>query len=455
MKKTLFVCTFILLFYFESLPQKNYILPEPQKIDFPESEQNGFRLSKKSSIEGKGVDLSKSYIDDFKSFISYETGFSLSDKVNKKSNILLVIEEGIHDLGDEGYKISIIPKDNLKVEATTEKGLFYGIQTLKQIFYFSKKKRDDENFTDFDIEVQVKSFIKSSTTAVDYSSGLATRGYKRINEQGYFQGVEEVQTKSLNVYNIPPMIIEDFPRFKYRGMMLDVSRHFMPVEFVKRYIDIISMHKMNKFHWHLTDDQGWRIEIKKYPKLTEIGSKRTETLKGHARFAGNNPKFDGVPHEGFYTQDEVKDIVKYANDRFVDVIPEIDMPGHTSALIAAYPEYGTSSEKVDVKKIWGVHDEILKPTDETFKFIEDIILELKELFPSSYFHVGGDEAKKTQWENSVEIQKLMADLEIEEEDSLQSYFIGRVEKILSNNGKKLIGWEEIIEGGLNERIKSK
>ena len=450
MKKTLFVCTFILLFYFESLPQKNYILPEPQKIDFPESEQNGFRLSKKSSIEGKGVDLSKSYIDDFKSFISYETGFSLSDKVNKKSNILLVIEEGIHDLGDEGYKISIIPKDNLKVEATTEKGLFYGIQTLKQIFYFSKKKRDDENFTDFDIEVQVKSFIKSSTTAVDYSSGLATRGYKRINEQGYFQGVEEVQTKSLNVYNIPPMIIEDFPRFKYRGMMLDVSRHFMPVEFVKRYIDIISMHKMNKFHWHLTDDQGWRIEIKKYPKLTEIGSKRTETLKGHARFAGNNPKFDGVPHEGFYTQDEVKDIVKYANDRFVDVIPEIDMPGHTSALIAAYPEYGTSSEKVDVKKIWGVHDEILKPTDETFKFIEDIILELKELFPSSYFHVGGDEAKKTQWENSVEIQKLMADLEIEEEDSLQSYFIGRVEKILSNNGKKLIGWEEIIEGGLNE-----
>lgn len=450
MKKTLFVCTFILLFYFESLPQKNYILPEPQKIDFPESEQNGFRLSKKSSIEGKGVDLSKSYIDDFKSFISYETGFSLSDKVNKKSNILLVIEEGIHDLGDEGYKISIIPKDNLKVEATTEKGLFYGIQTLKQIFYFSKKKRDDENFTDFDIEVQVKSFIKSSTTTVDYSSGLATRGYKRINEQGYFQGVEEVQTKSLNVYNIPPMIIEDFPRFKYRGMMLDVSRHFMPVEFVKRYIDIISMHKMNKFHWHLTDDQGWRIEIKKYPKLTEIGSKRTETLKGHARFAGNNPKFDGVPHEGFYTQDEVKDIVKYANDRFVDVIPEIDMPGHTSALIAAYPEYGTSSEKVDVKKIWGVHDEILKPTDETFKFIEDIILELKELFPSSYFHVGGDEAKKTQWENSVEIQKLMADLEIEEEDSLQSYFIGRVEKILSNNGKKLIGWEEIIEGGLNE-----
>ena len=450
-KKTLLISCLILFFYCESYAQKNYILPEPQKIDFPESDQNGFRLSKKSSIEGRGVDLSKSYINDFKSFISYETGFLLSEKINKKSNILLVIEEGIHDLGDEGYKISIIPKDNLKVEATTEKGLFYGIQTLKQIFYFAKKKRDDENFTDFDIEVQVKSFIKSSTAAIDYgSANLTTRGYKSVNQTGYYQGVEEVQTKSLNVYNIPPMIIEDFPRFKYRGMMLDVSRHFMPVDFVKRYIDIIAMHKMNKFHWHLTDDQGWRIEIKKYPKLTEIGSKRTETLKGHARFAGSNPKFDGIPHEGFYTQDEIKDIVKYANERFVDVIPEIDMPGHTSALIAAYPEFGTSTEKVNVKKIWGVHDEILKPTDNTFKFIEDIVLELKELFPSSYFHVGGDEAKKTQWENSEEIQKLMADLEIEEEDSLQSYFIGRVEKILSKNGKKLIGWEEIIEGGLNE-----
>tara|TARA_B100000963_G_scaffold97871_1_gene84520 strand:+ start:647 stop:2431 length:1785 start_codon:yes stop_codon:yes gene_type:complete len=450
-KKTIIISCLILFFYHKNYSQKNYIIPEPQKIDFPESEHNGFRLSKRSSIEIKGVLSSKSYINAFKSFIKDETGFSLSDKVNKKSNILLVVEEGIHDLGDEGYKISIIPKENLMVEATSEKGLFYGLETLKQIFYFIKKKRDDENFTDFDIEVQVNSFIKSSTSDLDYgSANLATKGYKSVNETGYYQGVEEVQTKSLNVYNIPPMIIEDFPRFKYRGMMLDVSRHFMPIDFIKRFIDIIAMHKMNKFHWHLTDDQGWRIEIKKYPKLTEIGSKRTETLKGHARFSGSNPKFDGLPHEGFYTQDDVKEIVKYASERFVEVIPEIDMPGHTSALIAAYPEFGTSSDKVSVKKIWGVHNEILKPTDETFRFIEDIILELKQLFPSDFFHVGGDEAKKTQWENSEEIQKLMVDLEIEEEDSLQSYFIGRVEKILSKNGKKLIGWDEIIEGGLNE-----
>ena len=200
----------------------------------------------------------------------------------------------------------------------------------------------------------------------------------------------------------------------------------------------------------MTDDQGWRIEIKKYPKLTEIGSYRSETLKGHYRFAGNNPKYDGIPHQGFYTQDEIKEIVQYASERYVEIIPEVDMPGHTSALIASYPEFGTNNEKVEVKRIWGVQNEILKPTEKTFSFIEDLIIELKDIFPSEYFHIGGDEAKKTQWENSSEIQELMKKLEIEDVDSLQSYFTGRVEKILSKYGKKLIGWDEIIEGGLNE-----
>ena len=175
------------------------------------------------------------------------------------------------------------------------------------------------------------------------------------------------------------MIIEDYPRFSYRGMMLDVSRHFMPVDFIKKFIDIIALHKMNKFHWHLTDDQGWRIEIKKYPLLTEIGSYRSETLKGHYRFAGNNPKFDGIPHQGFYSQDEIKEIVQYASERYIEIIPEVDMPGHTSALIASYPEFGTNSKKVEVKRIWGVQDEILKPTEKTFSFIEDLIVELKDI----------------------------------------------------------------------------
>ena len=436
-----------------TIAQKNYIIPEPQRIIFPESEKAGFRLSKKTSLSAQGVDISKSYIKDLIEFVDIETGFEISTtKINKKSNIELKIEKNIHELGDEGYNILIIPNENLKVHATTENGLFYGIQTLKQIIHYTKRNRDEDNFNYFEEKKAIqKNLDKNYSNLNEYNSAnLTTKGYKNINETAHFYGKEEVKTKSLDVYKIIPMIIEDYPRFSYRGMMLDVSRHFMPVNFIKKFIDVIAMHKMNKFHWHLTDDQGWRVEIKKYPKLTEIGSSRSETLKGHYRFAGNNPKYDGIPHQGFYSQDQIKEIVQYASDRYVEIIPEIDMPGHSSALIASYPELGTSKEKVEVKRIWGVHDEILKPTEKTFSFIEDLIVELKDIFPSEYFHIGGDEAKKTQWENSSEIQVLMKKLEIEDVDSLQSYFTGRVEKILSENGKKLIGWDEIIEGGLNE-----
>lgn len=451
--QSIFISTIILLINNNIYSQKNYILPEPQNITFPDSDKDGFRLSKKTSLTVRGSELSKFYVEDLIKFIFEETEFQLStSKQNKKSNIELVVEQNIHELGDEGYRISILPNENLKVEATKESGLFYGIQTLKQIIHFTKKKREDTEFNDFDIILNKQQITEKNNANVNQfnAANLTTKGYNNINETGHFHGREEVKTKSLDIYKIPAMIVEDYPRFQYRGMMLDVSRHFMPTDFIKKFIDVISMHKMNKFHWHLTDDQGWRVEIKKYPKLTEIGSIRSETLKGHYRFAGNNPKYDGIPHQGFYTQEEIKDIVKYASDRFIEIIPEVDMPGHTSALIASYPEYGTSNDKTEVKKIWGIHEEILKPTEETFSFIEDIIDELKEIFPSEYFHIGGDEAKKTQWINSEEIQSLMLDLEIEDVDSLQSYFTGRVEKILSKNGKKLIGWDEIIEGGLNK-----
>ena len=210
----------------------------------------------------------------------------------------------------------------------------------------------------------------------------------------------------------------------------------------------MAMHKMNRFHWHLTDDHGWRIEIKKYPKLIEIGSKRDETLIGHARFAGKNPKFDGIPHEGHYTQEEIKEIIEYAEERYVEIIPEIDMPGHTASLIASYPELGTSQEKISVKKIWGVQDDILIPTENTFNFLENIISEVVTLFPSEYIHIGGDEARKKQWIESEEVQSIMRDLEIHDEDSLQTYFISRVQKIISKFNRKIIGWDEIIEGGL-------
>jgi len=442
--------SFILFFLIisEVLSQRNYITPEPQKIIFPESKQNGFRLSKKTSLEVSGVDNSKNFIKNFVSFVNQETGFDLNSKINKKSNILLRITDQNLDMGEEGYKISILPKENLIVESNTETGLFYGIESLKQIIHFTKRKRDEESFTEFDVDVKVENIKDVKSQQNFNAANLTTAGYKNVNETGYFQGLEKVETKSLDVYNIKPMIIEDYPRFKYRGMMLDVSRHFMPKEFIKKFIDIMSIHKMNKFHWHLTDDHGWRIEIKQYPKLTEIGSMRDGTLIGHSRFAGKNPKFDNIPHGGFYTQEEIKDIVKYAEERFIEIIPEIDMPGHTASLIASYPELGTLKEKTEVKKIWGVQDEILIPTENTFNFLDNLFREIADIFPSSYVHVGGDEARKKQWIESEEVQKLMEKLEIEDEDSLQTYFIGRVQKILNNHKKKIIGWDEIIEGGL-------
>ena len=442
--------SFILFFLLvsEVLSQRNYITPEPQKITFPESKQNGFRLSKKTSLEVSGVDNSKNFIKNFVSFVNQETGFELNSKINKKSNILLKITDQNLDLGKEGYKISILPKENLIVESNTERGLFYGIESLKQIIHFTKRKRDEDSFTEFDVDVKVENVKDVKSQQNFNAANLTTAGYKNVNETGYFQGLEKVETKSLDVYNIMPMIIEDYPRFKYRGMMLDVSRHFMPKEFIKKFIDIMSIHKMNKFHWHLTDDHGWRIEIKQYPKLTEIGSMRDGTLIGHSRFAGKNPKFDNIPHGGFYTQEEIKDIIKYAEERFIEIIPEIDMPGHTASLIASYPELGTLKEKTEVKKIWGVQDEILIPTENTFNFLDNLFREIADIFPSSYVHIGGDEARKKQWIESEEVQKLMEKLEIEDEDSLQTYFIGRVQKILNNYGKKIIGWDEIIEGGL-------
>ena len=442
--------SFILFFLIvsEVLSQRNYITPEPQKITFPESKQNGFRLSKKTSLELSGVDNSKNFIKNFVSFVNQETGFELNSKINKKSNILLRITDQNLDLGEEGYKISILPKENLIVESNTERGLFYGIESLKQIIHFTKRKRDEESFTEFDVDVKVENIKDVKSQQNFNAANLTTAGYKNVNETGYFQGLEKVETKSLDVYNIMPVIIEDYPRFKYRGMMLDVSRHFMPKEFIKKFIDIMSIHKMNKFHWHLTDDHGWRIEIKQYPKLTEIGSMRDGTLIGHSRFAGKNPKFDNIPHGGFYTQEEIKDIIKYAEERFIEIIPEIDMPGHTASLIASYPELGTLKEKTEVKKIWGVQDEILIPTENTFNFLDNLFREIADIFPSSYVHIGGDEARKKQWIESEEVQKLMEKLEIEDEDSLQTYFIGRVQKILNNYEKKIIGWDEIIEGGL-------
>lgn len=267
---------------------------------------------------------------------------------------------------------------------------------------------------------------------------------------GVFYGLQTLQQIiSQSPDGLPCLTIEDYPQFSYRGMHLDVARHFFPVDYIKTYIDLIALHKMNRFHWHLTEDQGWRIEIKAYPKLTSVGAYRDETIMGWwSSRTKRNPSFDGVPYGGFYTQEEVREIVAYAAERHVTVIPEIEMPGHARAAITAYPELGNFGEQYEVAKTWGVFPQIFAPSETTFTFLETVLNEVMDLFPSTYIHIGGDEAPKLQWEKSEQAQALIKSLNLKDEHELQSYFIQRIEKILNNRGRSLIGWDEILEGGL-------
>lgn len=275
-----------------------------------------------------------------------------------------------------------------------------------------------------------------------------------VNEAGVFYGIQTLRKATPIGNNISvsyaPVVINDAPRFGYRGMHLDIARHFQSVDFIKKYIDLLALHNVNKFHWHLTEDQGWRIEIKKYPRLTEIGSQRKETVIGK-----NSGEFDGTPHGGFYTQDEIRDVVKYAQERYITVIPEIDMPGHMLAALAAYPELGCTGGPYEVEDTWGVFDDILCAGQEkTYEFVEDVLTEVMELFPSEYIHIGGDEAPKTRWETCPHCQAKIRELGLKDDAKhkkefyLQSYFTERVEKFLNAHGRKLIGWDEILEGTL-------
>jgi len=240
--------------------------------------------------------------------------------------------------------------------------------------------------------------------------------------------------------------ISDYPKFKYRGMHLDVCRHFFTKEEVKRYIDFLAFYKMNYFHWHLTDDQGWRIEIKKYPKLTETGSYRNSTLIGHS---GKKPKeYDSILYGGYYTQEDVKEIVAYANERKITIIPEIEMPGHSLAALSSYPELSCTGGPFKVAGEWGVFEDVFCTKEGTFKFLEDVLYEVVELFPSQFIHIGGDECPKDRWKSCPVCQQRIKDEELKGEYELQSYFIGRIEKFLNSKGKIIIGWDEILEGGL-------
>jgi hexosaminidase len=255
------------------------------------------------------------------------------------------------------------------------------------------------------------------------------------------------KASELRRVRVPNHYIEDYPLFSYRGMHLDVARHFFDVEFIKKYLDLMALHKMNTFHWHLTEDQGWRLEIKKYPKLTEIGAWRKETLIGHG---SKQPfEYDGIPHGGYYTQDQVREIVVYAAERHITVIPEIEMPGHATAALASYPELGCTGGPYEVVTRWGIFEDAFCAGNEyTFEFLENVLSEVVELFPSRYIHIGGDECLKNRWKECSKCQERIKAEGLADEDELQSYFIRRIEKFLLTKDRNIIGWDEILEGGL-------
>ena len=268
--------------------------------------------------------------------------------------------------------------------------------------------------------------------------------------QGILHGLRSLQQLIACGGRIPACIVRDKPRFAYRGAMLDVCRHFFPVNDVKRFIDLLSLHKLNHFHWHLTDDQGWRIEIRRYPLLTEIGSRRSETLVG--RYDKNNPEphYDGTPYGGFYTQEEIREVVRYAAERGIEVIPEIEMPGHGLAALTAYPWLGCTGGPYAVWTHWGVSEDVYCAGRETtFEFVENVLSEVLELFPSKRIHIGGDECPKERWKQCPACQERIRREGLKDEYQLQSYFIHRIEKWLHRHGRELIGWDEILQGGIS------
>lgn len=387
--------------YVDSLAQSDInmgIIPAPVSV---KKNIGTFKLDKTVVLVSNDLKNAQS-ADLLNAFIVSKGGFSLREvKTTATGQRSIVLSSaGADQLPAEGYKISISPK-NITITGK-DAGLFYGVQSVMQL----------------------------------------------------------MPAQQNNEILINAAEINDYPRFKYRGLHLDVGRHMFPVAFIKKYIDLMAQYKLNNFHWHLTEDQGWRIEIKKYPKLTTIGSSRNGTIIGH--HPGVNT--DGEVYKGFYTQDEVKDIVAYAAARFINVIPEIELPGHSSAAIAAYPElscfpdrdtfvsentpWSGSRKGKQVQQTWGVFDDVFVPTENTFKFLENVLDEVIALFPSKYIHIGGDESPKEYWKQSEFCQKLIKQLGLKDEHELQSYFIQRIEKYVNAKGRRIIGWDEILEGGL-------
>jgi len=266
---------------------------------------------------------------------------------------------------------------------------------------------------------------------------------------GLFYGAQSVlqlaAARSKATLILPAAEISDQPRFPYRGLHLDTARHMFPVEFLKRYLDWMARYKLNTFHWHLTDDQGWRIQIRKYPRLEEIASRRKETLVGHAP---QSTQYDGKPYGGFYTQEQIREVVAYAHARFITVIPEIEMPGHSLAALAAYPDLACTPGPFETATTWGAFKDVFCPKENTFQFLENVLTEVMDLFPSHYLHIGGDEVQKDRWRESPDAQAVIRREGLKDEGELQSYFVRRIERFINSKGRRMIGWDEILEGGL-------
>jgi hexosaminidase len=359
-------------------------------------------------------------------------------------------------------EIGIIPKPlfqemNKGVFVLDENIRFISDTELNQVSNYLKLYIEENYQVSFTPQKESKKIVFTSNDTISNEEGYELKiGENSIliaskNSKGAFYAVQSllqlmpIKSNGLAIA-IPCLELQDEPQFKYRGMHLDVGRHFFSVDFIKKYIDLMARLKMNTFHWHLTEDQGWRIEIKKYPKLQEIAAFRNETLVGH--YNDQPHKFDGKKYGGFYTQEQIKEVVAYANTRQVTIIPEIEMPGHSQAAIAAYPALGCTGEQVEVATKWGVFDEVYCPKESTFKFLEDVIDEVVTLFPGKYIHIGGDEAPKTNWKRCAHCQRLIKEKGLKDEHGLQSYFIARMEKYINTKGKQIIGWDEILEGGL-------
>ena len=338
----------------------------------------------------------------------------------------IVYPEGDEQLKNDAQFLSDYIADVTALRLTTTSAKVKNAITLR----LNKKVQSKEGYV---ITVDKKGVVIEGATAA-----------------GVFYGVQTLRKsipvdKSLTEVTLPGVVLKDAPRFGYRGVMLDCARHYFPVKFVKQFIDLIAMHNMNVFHWHLTDDQGWRIEVKKYPGLAKVGSVREKTVLGH-----NSDVFDDTPYGGYYTQEEAREIVKYAADRFITVIPEIDMPGHMIAALAAYPDMGCTGGPYKVSQIWGIMPDVLcLGNEKTYQFCEDVLSEMMDIFPSEYIHLGGDETPNVRWKECPKCKALMAKENLTP-GKLQGYFTNRIEKFVNSKGRRIIGWDEILDGDINQ-----